>query len=203
MIEKPDMALPTARATAATQSNPSVSSKAGIANAAERDAILMEVAGWVEEGDLISWQGIAHRRKRVREDAALRIQTSEEVRKRLADMIRGRMQNKVGDPVEFLSDVKEGRVTYVTGFILREAIALADKGLLRIVVETQIAGPWNNVVDGQATYKITMTDEGEEFLAKAMEARQGQDPTGLDGDSHDSAVGNADLPNTSHAPEKE
>ena len=39
--------------------------------------------------------------------------------------------------------------------------------------------------------------------AKAMEARQGQDPRGLDGDSHDSAVGNADLPNTSHAPEKE
>ena len=39
--------------------------------------------------------------------------------------------------------------------------------------------------------------------AKAMEARQGQDPKGLDGDSHDSAVGNADLPNTPHAPEKE
>lgn len=39
--------------------------------------------------------------------------------------------------------------------------------------------------------------------AKAMEARQGQDPQGLDGDSHDSAVGNADLPNTPHAPEKE
>ena len=39
--------------------------------------------------------------------------------------------------------------------------------------------------------------------AKAMEARQGQDPRGLDGDSHDSAVGNADLPNTPRAPEKE
>lgn len=38
--------------------------------------------------------------------------------------------------------------------------------------------------------------------AKAMEARQGQDPKGLDGDSHDSAVGNADLPNTPHAPRK-
>lgn len=40
-------------------------------------------------------------------------------------------------------------------------------------------------------------------VAKAMEARQGQDPQGLDGDSHDSALGNADLPNTPHAPEKE
>jgi hypothetical protein len=167
---------------------------AGIPDAEIRDAILMEVAGWVEEGDLIAWQGIGHRRKRVREDAALRIETSEAVRSRLASMIRGRMQNKVGDPIDFLADVKAGRHDrYVTGYILREAIALADKGLLCVTVETQIAGPWNNVVDGQAKYKIAITEKGEEALAKAMEA-SGQDPTGLDA-KHDSA-GRQALPET-------
>jgi len=133
----------------------------------------MEVAGWVEEGDLIAWQGIGHRRKRVREDAALRVETSEAVRTRLADMIRGRMENKVGDPIEFLREVKAGEHDrYVTGYTLREAIALADRGLLKVCVVTQIAGPWNNVIDGVTGYQITITEQGEKFLAQAIEARR-------------------------------
>lgn len=146
--------------------------RASIPSACDRDAILMEVAGWVEEMDLLAISGIMHRRKRVREDAALRIKTSDEVRARMADMIRGRMENKVGDPLDFLSGLKAGRYARCyTGFDLREAIALADKGLLSVSVVTQIAGPWNNTVGGNTEYSIKLTDEGEQFLASGIEAR--------------------------------
>lgn len=83
-------------------------------------------------------------------------------------MIRGRMINKVGDPIEFLADVRAGRyVKRYTGFDLQQAIALANKGLLLVQVLTQVAGPWNNVCGGTTEYRITLTDEGSELLDKA------------------------------------
>lgn len=140
---------------------------------AERDAILMEVAGWIEEGDLLSMAGILSKRKRDREDANLRIETSQAVRARMADMIRGRMANKVGDPLKFLRDVSDGRYeNNYTGYTIREAIALADKGLLTVSVITKIAGPWNNVVGGATAYRIELTDEGR----AALRARAAQEP---------------------------
>jgi hypothetical protein len=138
--------------------------------AIDRDAILMEVAGWIEEGDISSLPGILNKRKRVREDAALRIQTSKEVRARMARMIRGRMENKVGDPVDFLKDVQAGdHDRHYTGFTLRQAIALADRGLLTVVAMTQVAGPWNNTVGGKTEYQIRLTEKGEKFIADADE----------------------------------
>lgn len=49
MTEDQDMALPTARATAASQSNPSVSSKAGIANADSLDKFIRDWLSWQKE----------------------------------------------------------------------------------------------------------------------------------------------------------
>jgi hypothetical protein len=166
-----------------------------VALSTDRDAILLEVASWVEEGDFLSLAGILSPRKRQREDADLRIKTSQDVRARVADMIRGRMCNKVGDPVEFLADVKAGNLAKnYTGWTLREAISLADKGLLHVRVSTQIAGPWNNTVGGNTEYSITLTDEGEKALASALEARRAETGTGS---VNESAIPNGETPNTS------
>lgn len=163
-----------------------------IPSAGARDAILMEIAGWCDEMDVLELPGILSRRKRVREDAQLRVETSRRVRGRMADLIRARMQNKDGDPVDFIEDVKAGRFDkHYTGHTIREAIALADKGLLRVCAITQIAGPWNNVVGSNTEYRITLTDKGEAFLAQAIEARRTETQSGS---VHESAVGAADAP---------
>lgn len=144
---------------------------ASIPSAFDRDAIIMEVAGWVEELDLLEIHGLLAKRKRDREDAALRIETSERVRKRAAETIRARMKNRVGDPGEFLADVKAGRFNKnYTGYTIREAIALADIGLLRVCVRTQIAGPWNNQVGSHPEYTFELTEDGEKFLAEVTSA---------------------------------
>lgn len=153
----------------------SVSAVPASVPSADRDAILLEVAGWIEEGDFIALAGIMGKRKRIREDAALRIETSKDVRRRMADMIRGRMQNKVGQPEEFIRDVKAGRYDKMyTAFDVRAAIALADKGFLKVEVVSQIAGPWNNTVGGQTAYRFSVTDKGEALLAQAIEARRAE-----------------------------
>jgi hypothetical protein len=102
------------------------------------------------------------------------------------------MENKVGDPVDFIEDVKAGRFDKLyTGFTIRQAIALADRGLLRVCVISQIAGPFNNLCGSNTEYRITVTEEGEKFLAQAIEARRAETGTGS---VHESAVGEADAP---------
>lgn len=188
-------ALPSDRAFApSASSQPEAVSPvpASIPSAEDRDAILLEVAGWVEESDLRDLQGVWAKRKRDREDAALRLETSKAVRSRLASMIRGRMENKVGDALEFLSDVKAGRYErMLTGHTLREAIALANKGLLKVTVETQIAGPWNNTIGGNTEYHIQVTEKGEVVLASAIEARRAETQGGS---VHESAVTEGQTP---------
>lgn len=136
-----------------------------------RDEILMEVASWVEEGDLRDFVGICAKRKRDREDAALRMETAKVVRAQLAKMIRGRMENKVGDPIDFLKCVQAGGYEkFYTGHTLRQAFALADKGLLLIFAETQVGGPHTNTVGGYTKYNIGLTEKGIAYLAQGIEA---------------------------------
>ena len=133
----------------------------------EREAAILEVADWLEEPDLRDLAGICARRKRDREDARLRGDTAKATRADLARMVRARVGNKVGDPAEFLRDVRAGQYSKAyTSFDIREAISLADKGLMVVEVATQIAGPWNNMVGGNTRYLFSLTDRGRALIAQ-------------------------------------
>lgn len=141
----------------------------------ERDAILDEIATWLEEPDIIEMSGTWIKRKRDREDARLRIETSRDVRRRLADMVRGRKENKFGDPLKFLKSIEsmEGKVyEWATSNDLREAFSLADKGLLLISARLQLAGPWSNCVPPKTEYVIELTDKGRDQITASKAKEQ-------------------------------
>lgn len=130
-----------------------------------REAAMLEAVSWLLEGDLPSAVGILAKRKRQREDAALSMKVSREVRQRMADMILSRVNNKFGDPVIFLADVDAGRLDRMaTSRDIRRALYLADRGLLTVFVNTQIAGPWSNTIPPTVRYHFELTDAGKALL---------------------------------------
>lgn len=184
MIEKPDMALPTARATAA---EPEVSSlRGGIANAGPEVSELLNVhlkdatdfhADWTAEGLALSPEEKAAELNRVFRHLAI-------PENDIAARLRGEAMMLDDTAHCRLNTFDCKTMTKIVPTRREEVLAKSEQNLAALLKRAA------DLLESHAN-------------AKAMEARQGQDPQGLDGDSHDSAVGNADLPNTPNAPEKE
>lgn len=126
-----------------------------------RDEILEEAARYIEEMSFLDLRGLASKRKRDREDAALRCETIKETRKQLAADIRGLKENKRGDAVEVLKMLSELGDGWHAPY-LRDAWPLAWKGWVDIQATVRLN---SNSIPPETEYRITLTDKGREVLA--------------------------------------
>jgi DNA-binding MarR family transcriptional regulator len=126
-----------------------------------RDDILEEVAQWVERFDLLSYAGIISRKKRDREDAALRVKVTEDLRKKIAAEVRWMKTRRDRDAKQIVQDLSElGDFNHVLH--LRDGWKMASLGYVRIKV---IIDATSNQVGPPTEYKITLTDKGRELIA--------------------------------------
>lgn len=143
-----------------------------------RDEILEEVALHIEELSFLDFRGVAAKRKRDREDAALRVKTIGETRKHLAAEIRGLKGNNRGDAVEVLKTLSELGDDWHEPY-LRDAWPLAWKGWVDIHASVKLN---SNSIPPETEYRITLTDKGKAVLAALRvsdENPKGEDPEGL------------------------
>jgi hypothetical protein len=132
---------------------------------ADADSVLEYAAQVVERDSFADLAGIAARRKRDREDAALRRQTREETREECAESIRACKSRRDRDAVAVLRDLAElPRDRCQHGIRLLDAWPLAWKGWLNINCTIQCN---SNSVPPETDYWIEITDAGRAVLAKA------------------------------------
>lgn len=127
------------------------------------DEALEYAAKLIEDTDLSDMAGVWAKKKRDREDAALRLKTSEEVRKRCAAHIRAMKKRPELSPVETLRGLAELPEDTYLGHVmhLRDAWPLAWKGWLDIqcIIKTN-----SNGVPPETAYRIVLTDKGRDVL---------------------------------------
>lgn len=132
---------------------------------AERAKIIEEVAQWIEEASFLDLRGILSRRKRDREDAEVRRKARDELRAEIADMVRGRAGNGVGDPVATLKRLMETDGRWIGSELRSEGWPLVFKGWIDVTVITHIS---ENSLPARSEFRITLTDEGKKALADAQ-----------------------------------
>ena len=126
------------------------------------DEVLEYAASLIEETDFADLRGVWTKRKRHREDAELRLKTSEEVRKRCAEHIRA-MKNRPGlTPIATLRKLSEAKAHCNHANYLHDAWPLAWKGWINIECAIKIN---SNGIPPETTYRITLTDKGREILS--------------------------------------
>lgn len=134
-----------------------------------RDTILEEAALRIESAIASVLDDIprrALRRRREREDAALRADVVRETRRRCAIEIRRLKADWRSDPVEVLRVIAADIATSAPhDFSLMRAWPLAWQGLLVIEAVTTVVG--NTVPPPTTEWRITITDAGRELMAKA------------------------------------
>lgn len=127
----------------------------------ERDDVLEKAALHVESLDIMEVAGIGAKRKRAREDAALRGQTIRETRVRIAREIRSLKERRDGDAVSILRRIKTLPAGYRHDLYLREAWPLAWMGLLDITATIKTN---SNCVPPETEYRIVLTDKGRSLI---------------------------------------
>lgn len=129
---------------------------------ATRDAVLEWAARLVEAPSASDWSGIAARRKRDREDAALRRDAARDARAECATLLRafiGRPELSVCAVLEQIAELKPDVNHAMT---LVAAWPLAWKGLVEIECSTKCN---SNQIPPPTRYRITLTDKGHAMLA--------------------------------------
>lgn len=127
----------------------------------DRDEILEYAALIVEESSLLDLRGIMAKRKRDREDAALRMVAREEMRKELAERIRYSKNSRKGDAMAVLADIAALPDDYRHDMHLTDAWPLAWKGWVDIEMTVTTN---SNSVPPEAQYRIRLTDKGRAIL---------------------------------------
>lgn len=126
-----------------------------------RDDILEEAALAVEERSLLDMRGILAKRKRVREDAELRMKVREEQRTELAELIRSLKTNRRRDSLSVLADLAEIPEGRPHDLYLTDAWPLAWKGWLNIHCNICCS---SNGIPPRIEYRIELSDEGRAAL---------------------------------------
>ncbi len=131
------------------------------------DDVLEYAAQLIEEVSFTDLRGIAAKRKRAREDAALRLETAEEIRKECAQHIRAMKSRPDLDAKAVLARIanSDGKPS---AFDLVEAWPLAWKGWLRIDVTICTT---TNQVPPPVEYTISLTDRGRAVINGAETPR--------------------------------
>lgn len=124
----------------------------------DRDEILEYAALMVEESSLLDLRGIMAKRKRDREDAALRMAAREELRKEIAERIRYSKNSRKGDAMAVLAALPDD---YRHDMHLTDAWPLAWKGWVDIEMTVTTN---SNSVPPEAQYRIRLTDKGRAIL---------------------------------------
>lgn len=135
------------------------------------DEVLEYAARLIEDTDISDLRGVWAKRKRDREDAALRLKTAEDVRRRCASEIRAMKNRPDLGPIETLrrmSTAADGHCGHAA--YLREAWPLAWKGWVEIECFITTA---RTSIPPETRYRITLTDKGREILADAEKTAPG------------------------------
>lgn len=127
------------------------------------DEALEYAAQLIEQSSLLDIAGIWAKRKRAREDAALRMRSREELRAEMAAHLRAMKSRPDLDADAVLERVVEWSAKSDFGMCLTEAWPLAWKGWLNI--EATILCN-SNSIPPQTRYSITLTDRGEKVIAE-------------------------------------
>lgn len=125
------------------------------------DETLEYAARLIEEISFMDLCGIFAKRKRAREDAALRLKTIKETRKECAAHIRAFKKRPELSPVSVLRDLAELSDDGSYANYLSDAWPLAWKGWVNIEC-TIIAN--SNCMPPETRYRIVLTDEGKKIL---------------------------------------
>lgn len=125
---------------------------------ASSDDALEFAAQLVEQMSVREIIGIYAKKKRVREDAALRGETIRETRKEMASLIRAFKDRPDLTPLTALKRIAAlDADAYSHAAYLRDAWQLATKGWVRIYVTINCT---DNFVPPEAQYRIEVTDAG-------------------------------------------
>lgn len=127
------------------------------------DDALEYAARLIEEISFADLGGIAARRKRDREDAALRVQTTKEVRAECARHIRAFIGRPDLSPVAKLREIAALDPEKDHVWSVRDAWGLAKKGWLKIELRIVIS---DNTIPPTMSYRIVLTDRGRAKLAE-------------------------------------
>lgn len=129
------------------------------------DDALEYAARLIEETDLSDMAGIWAKRKRDREDAALRLKAAEETRRRCAEHIRAMKKRPDLSPVATLRDIAEAKEGHRGhAMLLKDAWPLAWMGWVDIECTMKCN---SNCVPPESSYRVTLTDKGLAVLANA------------------------------------
>lgn len=127
------------------------------------DEVLEYAAKLIEDTDISDWRGVWAKKKRDREDAALRFKTAGEVRAACAKHIRAMKGRPELGPIETLRGLSDLPTDHYMGHVmhLRDAWPLAWKGWVDIecIIRTN-----SNGVPPDSSYRIVLTDKGREVL---------------------------------------
>jgi len=131
------------------------------------DEILEYAAKLIEDTDLSDMAGVWAKKKRDREDAALRLKAAEDVRKRCAAHVRAMKKRPELSPIETLREMADLPSDTYPGHVmhLRDAWPLAWKGWLDIqcIIKTN-----SNGVPPETEYRIVLTDKGRDVLRDSV-----------------------------------
>lgn len=125
------------------------------------DATLEWAAQFIERLSLSDIVGIAARRKRDREDAALRASVREELKREMAEHLRALKSRRDLDAREILRRVIEWSDGSDFGIGLTDAWPLAWKGWLNIHATITCN---SNQIPPETRYSVTLTERGRRIL---------------------------------------
>jgi hypothetical protein len=150
-----------------------------------------EVVGWIEETSFREVQGILAKRKRAREDAALRGQAIRQERAELVRMIRARLSNESGTTIRALREIRDGEFGHRRGighYDLMDAAILADRKLIALTATLAWGDGSYNTAGAETAWSATISDKGLRVL-EAIDRDSDGSPEGGDacGSVHDSA----------------
>lgn len=125
----------------------------------------------VEQMSIREIAGMWSKRKRDREDAALRGKTIRETKAEMAQLIRAFKDRPDLSPITKLREMAnlDGAGDFDHALHLRDAWPLAAKGWVRVLVTVDCVG---NSIPPQTRYRIEITDKGRNVLA-ADSAKEG------------------------------
>lgn len=127
------------------------------------DEVLEYAAQLIEETDLTDMAGVWAKRKRVREDAQLRLETAQGIRRRCAEHVRAMKNRPDLSPIATLRNLAEAKEEHLGhALYLKDAWPLAWKGWVDIecIMRTN-----SNSIPPETSYRIVLTDKGREVLA--------------------------------------
>lgn len=133
------------------------------------DETLEYAARLIEEASFADLCGIAAKKKRDREDAALRFKTTHETRKRCADLIRAFKHRPDLHPLTILRQIASLSEADRHDAYLTDAWPLAWKGWLNIECTTVCN---SNCLPQESHYRIVLTEEGHKQLADHARSRE-------------------------------